>query len=72
MLFNLKKVALINNNLKNMNHISIKWVSLVVIIIGAVFAFYWFSVRPAQIQKKCYQNPYPSYNECLVGNGLAI
>ena len=57
---------------KHMQKISIGWAWLVVVVVAAIFSWYWFSVRPAQIQKECFEYPYPSYDECLVGNGLAI
>lgn len=46
---------------------------LIIIIAILGFTFYWFSIRPAQIRKKCTNAPgqYPaSYNYCLKQNGL--
>jgi hypothetical protein len=58
--------------IKQVKNIPLGWAWLIVSIACIVFSFYWFSVRPANIQHKCYMYPYPSYNECLVKNGLAI
>lgn len=46
---------------------------LLLIILG--FAFYWYSYRPEQIRKECYQIALKGtfdkdYKSCLLSNGL--
>lgn len=58
-----------------MNNISIKWVLLAIVVIGAIFAFYWFSVRPEQIKKECYRKSTliwggVDFGACLRQHGL--
>lgn len=54
-----------------------KWVWLIVAVLAAGMAFYWFSVRPEGIRKDCYEtariNAYyggdESYQDCLRKHG---
>ncbi len=46
---------------------------LLIVIFG--FAFYWYSYRPEQIRKQCYQIALKGtfdkdYKSCLLSNGL--
>lgn len=60
--------------IKNIKHIPIGWAWLIVVVVVVVFSFYWFSLRPAQIKKECYQRSLgqygTNYGVCLRQNGL--
>lgn len=62
------------NLLFNMKYLSMGSTWLIVVIIGAIFSFYWFSVRPEQIKKECYKKSsldyYFSYDDCLMRSGI--
>ena len=57
---------------KYMKNISIGWVWLIIVIIGVITAFYWFSMRPEQIKKECYRQSMGgvNYDACIRQHGL--
>lgn len=56
---------------KNIRRIPVGWAWLIVVVLGAVLSFYYFSVRPEQIKKECYvYRKLISYEECLIKHGL--
>lgn len=56
--------------------ISPVWAWLIVVVIAAAVAFYWFGIRPGQIRSDCYRQYEGSnidnggYLDCLGKNGL--
>lgn len=58
------------NNFIKENWFKISILVLIIVMFGG--AFYWFSVRPEQIKKECYQEwIFPGdYDDCLMKHGL--
>lgn len=53
--------------------IPVKWVWIIIVVGGAIFCFYWFSLRVEGIKKQCYQYSVSygqNYEACLTQNGL--